>query len=335
MTQKEEKQSHPWQKWESFAKILAGFSAAISAIAIPILINTYTEENRKAEMLIKTMSEREKSDTDIRQSMFKSLVDGYFGSLKTDFTSQDEESFRRRIMFLELLTVNFQEFFNAKPLFQEVYIGLDRKQQEKNASAGRWKELQGELIRISKEIVSRQKTMLNSVTSPAILNLNKDAPVCVRLYDKADFDLLKRQNTNDPHIPHFEPGSCLKQEGAGGKSITGDNRRQSLEIRPVEFRKERVTVQVVIYEDLFKGNLYQGSEAKQTMTFDVSYFDLPYMDNIKLSDGNRFALVLRQIYEDETAEVEVIRFKNDFMSLRDRPLFEEMVEKLQKTERIR
>ncbi|MCP9452275.1 MAG: hypothetical protein NNA23_06280 [Nitrospira sp.] len=69
----------------------------------------------------------------------------------------------------------------------------------------------------------------------------------------------------------------------------------------------------------------------------VSYFDLPYVDNIKLAEGNRFALVLKGIYrgsdEDESAEadIEAIRFRNDFMSLRDRPLFEEMLKKLQQS----
>ncbi len=69
----------------------------------------------------------------------------------------------------------------------------------------------------------------------------------------------------------------------------------------------------------------------------VSYFDLPYMDNIKLVDGNRFALVLNGIYggsdgnESAEADIEAIRFRNDFMSLRDRPLFEEMLKKLQRS----
>ena len=47
-----------------------------------------------------------------------------------------------------------------------------------------------------------------------------------------------------------------------------------------------------------------------------------------MSDGSRFALVLRGV-EGDSAEFEAIRFKNDFISLRDRPLFEEMLQKLE------
>ncbi len=59
------------------------------------------------------------------------------------------------------------------------------------------------------------------------------------------------------------------------------------------------------------------------------------MVDIKLVDGNRFARVLNGIYggsdanENAVADIEAIRFRNDFMSLRDRPLFEEMLKKLQ------
>src|SRR6476619_2271349 len=148
---------------ESLAKTLAGFSAVISAIAIPLLLNSYTEKNRRAEMLLRTMTERERSDTEIRQSMFQALVNGYLGSLKEDLAKTDEGSFRRRMMFLELLTVNFQEYFNTKPLFEDVYRGL---QQNVLASSGddrkKWQDLQDLLIKSSKNLIARQVTMLNT-----------------------------------------------------------------------------------------------------------------------------------------------------------------------------
>ena len=111
---------------ESLAKIAAGFCAAAGAILLPLLLSRYTEENRRSEMLMRTMTEREQSDTDIRQSMFQALVNGYLGSVKEDLARTDEASFKRRMMFLELLTVNFQEFFNTKPLFEDVYRGLQQ-----------------------------------------------------------------------------------------------------------------------------------------------------------------------------------------------------------------
>lgn len=336
-----EKRTDAWAKVESFAKILAGFSAAVSAILIPVLINSYTEENRRAEMFVRTMTEREKADTDIRQSMFKTLMDGYLGSLKEDFVKADEDSFRRRIMFLELLTVNFQEFFNAKPLFEEVYTALARKRAAAQTEAERkkWDELERQIIRVSMNIVSRQAKMLNNIGTSAVFNIEKNEPICVRLYNREEFATLRKQDGTP--FQSFLPGQCMEpgrtvNNGANLADtlidlvdLTGDTRRQSLEIMPVSVNKAYATIQVGIYDDLFKGDVLQGSLLKGSLQFDISYFDLPYMDNTKLSDGSRFALVLRDVVGD-SVEIEAIRFRNDFMSLRDRPFFEEMLQKLEK-----
>jgi hypothetical protein len=337
-----EKRTDVWSKLESFAKILAGFSAAVSAILIPVLINSYTEENRRAEMFVRTMTEREKADTDIRQSMFRTLMEGYLGAVKEDFVKENEESFRRRIMFLELLTINFQEFFNAKPLFEEVYAGLERKRAAAQTEAERkkWEELERQIIRVSMNIVSRQAKMLNNIGTSAVFNIEKEEPICVRLYNREEFATLRKRDGTP--FQSFLPGRCLApgdnaSRGADDRGetlidlidLTGTTRRQSLEIMPVSVNKAYATIQVGIYDDLFEGDILQGSLLKGSLQFDISYFDLPYMDNTKLSDGSRFALVLRDVAGD-SVEIEAIRFRNDFMSLRDRPFFEEMLQKLEK-----
>ena len=327
-----EKQRNFWEKVESFAKILAGFSAAISAILIPVLINTYTEENRRAEMFVKTMTEREKADTDIRRSMFETLLNGYLGSLKEDFVKGDEDSFRRRITFLELLAVNFQEFFNAKPLFAEVYAGLERKWHLSKTDDERkkWDNLKLQIIRVSKNIASRQTTLLNNIGPISVLIIKKDEKTCVRLYDQKELQTLKMEDGVTPLEIHLS-GGC-PDNGISvnhGADIPKGTIRQSLEITPVHIDKAYATLRIRHYNDFFKEDRFQGSQFKVGFQFDSSYFDMPYMDNTKLSDGSRFSLVLKKIIGD-SVEVQVVWFKNDFMSLRDRPLFEEMLEKLEK-----
>jgi hypothetical protein len=339
MPENERKHTDIFGKLESLAKILAGFSAIVSAILIPVFLNSYTEKNRRAEMFVKTMTEREKSDTDIRQSMFQTLLSGYLGAIKEDFVKADEDSFRRRIMFLELLTINFQEFFNTKPLFEEVYTGLERKRAAAHDDADRkkWETLEQQIIRVSMNIVSRQAKMLNNIGTSAVFNLEKDELICVRLYNREDFSTLRQQDGATP-FQSYQPGRCIgppNDQGSRGNGAStvaepkGDSRKQSLEIMLVSVGKAYATVQVGIYEDVFAGKVLKGSLLRGSVRFDISYFDLPYMDNTKMSDGSRFALVLREAAGD-SVEIEAIRFKNDFMSLRDRPYFEEMLQKLEK-----
>jgi len=53
------------------------------------------------------------------------------------------------------------------------------------------------------------------------------------------------------------------------------------------------------------------------------------MNNTKLVDGSRFSFVLRNA--DPTrkiAAIEVVTFPNEYMNLRDRPYFDEMLSRL-------
>jgi len=350
MAEKEMKPRDAWAKWESSAKIAAGFCAAIGAIAIPILISIYSEQSRRAEVLLRTMTERESADTNIRQSMFNSLLTGYLGAVKDDFVKENELSFRRRIKFLELLTVNFQEFLNTKPLFEEIYTGLERKRTAPNLSGTErkaWSDLEDEIIRVARNVASRQATLLNSIGTSAVYAIEKEKPYCVRLYDRGELDTLRRR---DPVVPIevFRESGCLEHEGSAASpaasvdgvnsrasdlkaktpDLTGYEKRHSIELRLVDVAQARAKVEVTVYEDFFGGRVLQFSRPGRSLRFDVSYFDLPYMDNTKLGDGSRFAMVLKDVY-GETAEMEILRFRNDFMSLRDRPLFEEMLQKLQ------
>jgi len=179
MTEKKTTPSSLSGRLESAAKLLAAVSAVISAIVIPVFLNSYTEKNRRAELFLRTMTEREKSDTDIRQSMFQSLLTGYLGSLKEDFVKADEESLRRRIMFLELLTVNFQEFFNAKPLFEDVYRRLERNLEAATTEKDRrtWTALEEQLIRAGFPRVNHTRASdFIMPCLPAVIEYDPDKP---------------------------------------------------------------------------------------------------------------------------------------------------------------
>lgn len=339
-----------WDKWESFAKTLAGVCAAVGAIAIPWFINQYTEANRRSQVYVQMMTEREKSDTSIRENMFKTLMNGYLQTLVEDARKEDLESFRNRIVFLELLAVNFQEFFNAKPLFEDVYEKLvkNREAVKDTPSRSAWMELEKKITGVARETASRQATTLNTIGNSVDLGMKKGEVTCVHLYEKVDFATLQKHD-GMTRFENFEYGECPRgreeqeEAKAGAPTPMGQNqshtqalvtrgydKRQSIELRVAEVRDASVVVEVTVYADFFDKNTYVGSEQGKIFPVNVSYFDLPYMDNIRLVDGNRFALVLKKTYKElGEADIEAIRFRNDFMSLRDRPLFEEMLKKLQ------
>jgi hypothetical protein len=318
-----------WSKIESLAKILAGIAVSIGSIAIPYIIGQTSEQSRRAQVYMQVMSEREKADTAIRQEMFKTLLTNYLGRFDSDKSERESpESFRRRIMFLDLLNLNFQEYLNAKPLFEDVYSRLEaaRKRESKGsreyAALG---DLQKDLIDVAKNVAARQSSMLALSGLSRPFDLERGEVVCVRLYAVDN----RRETTaaGSGPLDGIRKRSCSEAKqrdtSPGGKGFP------AIDVELLALSDSAARVKVTPYEERFDSGDLVSVRRTKPLDFDVSYFDLPYMDNTRLFDGSRFALVLSSLQrESQSADLNVIIFKGDFTSLRDRPLFEEMLQKL-------
>ncbi|NOY65682.1 MAG: hypothetical protein GXO97_09875, partial [Nitrospirae bacterium] len=133
------------------------------------------------------------------------------------------------------------------------------------------------------------------------------------------------------------------KEGSGQQYYTPKEKRTKLYSIIIRVKKiEYPDVEVEVYPEVYSS---EGDVDMKPLRFSVSYFDMPYMDNSRLSEGIRFAIVLKAICTDKTfskddeclkeeeksipyAVFQVVTFNEEFMSLRDRPLFEEMIKKL-------
>ncbi len=103
-----------WDKLEIIGKSLAGVlvSAAIAFYGIYSGGNQFkiAEENRKAQIIVQTMGNREAASADLKAKMFSTLMEYYL-------KKQDDPVTKRII--LELIGLNFQEHLRLKPLFEK------------------------------------------------------------------------------------------------------------------------------------------------------------------------------------------------------------------------
>ncbi len=92
----------------------------------------------------------------------------------------------------------------------------------------------------------------------------------------------------------------------------------SIDIELLELGESSATVEVTPYEEFFnQEGVLTGMKQGKRMVFEVSFFDLPYMDNTELFDGSRFSLVLKGIApEVGAAKFSAVIFKEGFMTLR-------------------
>lgn len=123
-----------WDKLEIIGKSLAGIlvSAAIAFYSINSGKNQFniSEENRKAQIIVQTMGNREAASADLKAKMFSALMEYYL-------KERDDPATQRIIV--ELIGLNFQEHLRLKPLFEklEQKLGNNTNELEKLRKSAR------------------------------------------------------------------------------------------------------------------------------------------------------------------------------------------------------
>jgi len=432
------------EKAEKWTKIFASASIPLLGLIVTIMLHCDQEANRnqeakiaehsqRAQLFAEIMSKREQSDSEIRATMFKALLENY---LKCDVKEKSDVSYtskgdkgvathskadtlpgiRKEILLLNLLIKNFEEYFNTRPLFEDLYRRIqDIESQQRD-------ELRNQLLAVAASTARKQEILLARVGHTCDLSFEERKSYCIPLYETSNLyiedgsgelqqinpqdcisckdrvrhvtayyegpegfkekfpkdlkgfinydennrefvfkskmtpeqkkDLLKLENSkeytdsieklykNSQRLPGPEDQPA-KQEMVEKK---GKNEFYAIEVTAADILDDSVKVKINVYKDYFKEipdiepkNVYCNSVQmnEKPIEFDVSYFDLPFMDNTRLFTGSRFAIVLRNIHKEEktkAAELGFISFREDFMSVRDRPYFTQMLRELKMPE---
>ncbi len=257
-------------RFELVTKVVTAIGALLAGIFIPVVIHYNEEKNRETQLYVQIMTQREQSDSALRSQMFNSLISSYFGQ---DILRDPE----KQMMYLHLLTLNFQEFFDARPLFEDLDKRITPAQRSR-------------LLSIARDAADRQVNMLTKPENEPI-----EMILCVE-----------------------ESEECKKMDTF---SIKGKKKRSfqfSVLLRDISASEVRVRVSSAEESFNFK-----------TVEIGVSYFDTPFMNNTKLIDGSRFSFVLKNMDPvRQMATIEVVTFPEEYMNLRDRPYFDEMLSRL-------
>ena len=307
-----------WDKLDVVAKLIGGISIPLIGLLVSVLLNRQAESSRKAQLYTQVMSERERADGEIRAEMFKSLLAQYAG--RAHDGARKEEYFRDRITFLSLLLNNFQEYFDAQPLLESLYQEL-KDSRASFRDAEHWTALRNALFRTAQRVASSQAVLLGRLGAIRDITMVEGDTQRIALYDTQGLSGLDS----------FVPPPPAEDESAGEREDAAAH-RYSIRITVTNVQEDSVDVSVFLYRDRFSGTAYAGSTFLGNFPVNVSYFDTPYMKNKRLfRSGKRFAMIykgLQSLDGKSRISLSIITFAEEFLSLRDRPYFEEMVEKI-------
>ncbi len=278
-----------WDKFDIVAKALAALAVTGIGLMGSFYLQHKQDTETKVQLYAELMSSRERADSDLRKEMFNSIIKA--------FLEPKPSGLEEQVLALEMLTYNFHDVMDLGPLFKHVEIAV-----VKDAQAER-KALQTRLRRAAADVIDKQLAALSEVGEIRNNNVYFDDldgnPAGITILGGEDGDLCLR----DVY------GRCEQMRRFRVDILKRDKQSKLLQ----------VLLQATSASTPRDLDLYR--------TFWVGFSDFPLIDNLRLKDGNRVAVVLRR-WADESAELSLAYFPSSRASLKDKVYYDEVVKEL-------
>lgn len=309
-----------------FASAL-GTALAVALVGIfgSIYLANRQETETNLRLYTELMSKREEADTSLRKEMFNSII--------TNFLRRaDKEDPAKELLNLELLAYNFHDSLDLAPLFKEVYKKL-------NENRDRYKKL-SENPKRSKELTENQKQNITSSENCEpnqkwteeceqnelyIQRLNKVARDVTakqiamleeaggKLDGYVEFEKLKGTPGG---LTVMDDSISLKARDPKGQVTGSISQKIRIEVLEARLEKKELEVRLIATDS-------QNSDEREAQ-FTVNYFDFPMIDNFRLPEGFRCAIVLND-FDEDIAAFTFVYFPSSRASLKEKPYYDEIL----------
>ena len=289
--------------WEKISLVLqssGGLLTAITVAIIGLIGSSYLKDRELAEnatrlnaqayetnvrIYTELMSKREEAESALRKDMFVSIIQSF---LRPGSSSLDE-----RVLNLELLSYNFHESLNLKPLF--VFL----EKQINSSGEAHKKEYLERLYKVATEIARKQMLVLEGAGQKTD-----------RFVDLGNL----KQN----------PGGFPLEDAT--LTLDGITRQFSLFVLAADKQARQINLRLEIKTPTES----TGNVETSTAEFWIGFFDFPMIDNTRLPHDQRAAVVLNA-FEDDSADITLTYFPGSYASLKEKPYYQEVVQNLMKT----
>jgi len=291
-----------WDKIQIVMQPIGGLITALTIALVSYFGSSYlnNKQNNEAKISLYTqlMSSREQSESALRKDMFNSIL----GTILKDSHSLDEN-----ILQLELLAYNFHESLNLMPLFvyMDRQIAAEKNIQLKEAYRDRLYKMAGDVI--SKQISSLEGAAMREtmfITFPG------------------DSGKLK-PGISQEIVMDWKDSKVFYDTVRLGKTKNVYKRVVFLKASGYNLVDKTVHVRLDIETSI--NDKYVNMV---TQEFTIDYFQFPMIDNTRLSNDMRCAVVMRDFDFPNFIEVDILYFPGSHSSLKEKPYYDDVVKKL-------
>lgn len=288
--------------WDRLQILLAPVGGLLTAIAVASLgmmgsrtLERQQSNEAKLRLYSELMTRREESEATLRKEMFQSIIGSFFDA-------NGSASLDTRLLKMELLAQNFHEALNLVPLFEHMQREIDKSgtsREDKRFYAARLGDL-------AREVTRKQMIVLEASGR------------------RHDWTVIISDS--------LASGSASEQLEDVELNLDGVKRRFRVTLSGADTVRRELRVGLEI-ETPAQPGVPQNAVGRYTVEFDVGFFSTPMIDNTRLSNDQRVALVLSDMNQ-YGASLSLVYFPGSRASLREKPYYEEILRKLTDTTRI-
>lgn len=282
-------------RWARFSGLLRDLATPLTVAIVGLLASIYVNRQQSLEAnqraFAELISQRESADTNLRIEMFKTVLEG--------FLKQGTGNSSEQILKLEILAYNFNESLDLGPLFQDVYRRIGGNPNDPDHDR---------LTRVASDVVARQVESLTFEVGVA-----KDAPVI-------DFEELKSSPVGISNLINEVDSLHYSKEDA----LRHPERRFKVDVFGRDEKRNELSIHLVISPP---GQTGPEVKPEIDVRFSVGHFDFPSINNTRLSNGERCAVVVRNM-DDSSAKISLVYFPANRAGLKDRMYVEEILNQM-------
>jgi hypothetical protein len=289
--------------WDKLHIILGPVGGVFTALSIALVsyyasdyLNRNQENEAKTRLYTELMSRREESESALRKDMFTSIL----GTILKGESTMDE-----RILQLELLAYNFHESLNLMPLFTY----LDRRNNDDTKDPKLKEGYRARLYNMSREVTNKQIASLEGVSTTEQF-----------FFTYESLDSLGSSSTFN----------CVFYDSiVNGNKVDSITHIVYLTILDIDTLNNSINVRLKVCTR--EG---QKEDKCAQPAFAVDFFEFPMIDNTRLINDKRISVVLRDFDKvNKFLELDLIFFPGSHSSLKERPYYDDIVNKLLPSQR--
>ena len=284
-----------WDKLQIVLQPLGGLLTAMAVAMLGIMGSSAIDRQQSSEAKLRLyselMSRREESEATLRKEMFQSIIGSFFDN--------GQASLDARLLKMELLAQNFHEALNLTPLFQHMRREIERA----DVSTVQRRGYEDRLVDLAREVTRKQLIVLEAGGQRANYTV---------IFSDSLIEGSKSETLEDAVL-----------------TLDGIERRFRITVFKVDttLRSARMGLEI---ETPQQTGVSQLSAGRYAVEFDVGFFSTPMIDNTRLSNDQRVAVVLTDM-NPAGASLSLVYFPGSRASLREKPYYEEILKKLADT----